>query len=210
VIAALRGFLCDSSAIHNAIHRVINNAIPIDDGNAIAASLQQARIAAGSLTEGIAASQRAVLQDLVERIDLHDDHLDIAVRLSHLAPGLNTVHRLGIPVQRMRRGQTVKLILPGSEPATHNRDSRLVALVAEADAVRKAVLEQSGYLAQIAARMDKCRGNLADMMRISYLAPDIVTAIIDGRQPSSLKRKTLMATSLSPDWSEQRVQLGFT
>ena len=62
---------------------------------------------------------------------------------------------------------------------------------------------------EIAARLGKCRGHLADKMRISYLAPDIVAGIVEGRQPVSLKRKTLMATPLSLDWPEQRRQLGF-
>jgi DNA invertase Pin-like site-specific DNA recombinase len=201
IINNLRDFLCDSSAIHNAID--------IDDGAEIESALQWARTAAASLGEGIAASQRAVLQDIIERIDLHDDHVDMALRLSPLAPGAVSNHHLSFPVQRLRRGQVVKLILPGSEPDIINRDSRLIRLVAEAHAARRTVLEQTGSLAQIAAQLGKCRGHLADMMRISYLAPDIVAAIVDGRQPVSLKRKTLMATPLSLDWSEQRRQLGF-
>ncbi|MEO6716311.1 MAG: recombinase family protein [Novosphingobium sp.] len=201
VINNLRGFLCDGAAMHNAID--------IHDGAEIEALLGWARTAAASLGEGIAASQRAVLQDIIERIDLHDDHVDMMLRLSPLASGVEANHHLSFPVQRLRRGQVVKLILPGSEPDITNRDSRLVGLVAEAYAARQAVFEQTGSLAQIATRLGKCRGHLADMMRISYLAPDIVAAIVEGRQPVSLKRKTLMATSLSLDWSEQRRQLGF-
>lgn len=201
VIDNLRGFLCDRAAVHKAIG--------IDDGTEIETSLQRARSAADTLGEGIAASQRAVLQHMVERIDLHDDRVDIALRLSPLASQVESIHHLGFPVQRIRRGQVVKLILPGSEPDITNRDSRLVGLVVEARAVRKTVLGQTGSLMQIAARLGKCRGGLADMIRISYLAPDIVAAIMDGRQPATLKRKTLMATPLSPDWSEQRRQLGF-
>ena len=201
VFDKLCGFLRDGGAIHSAIDP--------DDGAEIESAVQRAGAAAVSLGEGIGASQRAVLQEIVERIDLHDEHVDIALRLSALAPGKDTLHHLSFPVQRIRRGQVVKLIFPGSEPDTTNRDSRLVGLIAEAHAVRKTVLEQTGSLAQIAARLGKCRGSLADMIRISYLAPDIVTAIMEGRQPASLKRKTLMATSLSLDWSEQRRQLGF-
>jgi len=201
VIDNLRGFLCDGAVIHNAIG--------IGDGAEIETSLQRARKAAASLGERIAASQRAVLQDLIERIDMNDDHVDITLRLSSLAPGVDAIHQLCFPVQRLRRGQVVKLILPGSEPILTNHDTRLVGLLAEARTVQKAILEQTGSLSQIAARLGKCRGNLADMMRISFLAPDIVTAIMEGRQPVSLKRKTLMATPLSLDWSEQRRQLGF-
>ncbi len=142
-------------------------------------------------------------------IHLHDDHVDMALRLSSLAPGVESHHHLSFPVQRLRRGQVVKLILPGSEPDITNLDRRLGLLVAEAHAARKTVLEQTGSLSQIAARLGKCRGQLADMIRISYLAPDIVAAIVEGRQPACLKRKTLVATPLSLDWSEQRRQLGF-
>lgn len=75
----------------------------------------------------------------------------------------------------------MKLIIPGTEePAPTHRDTRLVELIAEAHAVRKAVLDQSGSLAQIAGRLGRDRGHLADMMRISYLAPDIVTTILEG------------------------------
>ena len=201
VLSHLRGFLCDGGAIHNAIG--------IEDGAEIGAALQSARAAAASLDEGIAASQRAVLQDIIERIDLHDDHVAMALRLSPLAPGVGSSYHLSFPVQQLRRGHIVKLILPGSEPDISNRDARLVGLVAEAHAVRRALLEQTGSLAQIATRLGKCRGHLANMMRISYLAPDIVDAIVAGRQPASLKRKTLMASQLSLDWAEQRRQLGF-
>ena len=201
VLGRLQRFLADDSAVHTAT--------AMQDAGEIENCLQSARAAAVTLTEGIVASQRAVLQHLVERIDLHDDHIDVAVRMSALVPQDDTLHLLSFPVARLRRGQVVKLIFPGSETVATNCDSRLVGLVAEAHTVRKMVLEQTGSLAQIAVRLGKCRGHLADMMRISYLAPDIVTAIIEGRQPASLKRKTLVATQLSLDWSEQRRQLGF-
>ena len=58
VINNLRGFLCDGAAIHNVIG--------IHDGAEIEASLRWARTAAASLREGIAACQRAVLQDIIE------------------------------------------------------------------------------------------------------------------------------------------------
>jgi site-specific DNA recombinase len=43
------------------------------------------------------------------------------------------------------------------------------------------------------------------------LAPDITTAIVNGRQPQQLSAKTLMrkASRLPADWTEQRTLLGF-
>jgi hypothetical protein len=51
---------------------------------------------------------------------------------------------------------------------------------------------------------------LTQLIRISWLAPDITTAIIEGRQPVSLTgRRLLRASALPLDWAEQRAFLGF-
>ncbi|WP_395698202.1 hypothetical protein [Methylocella sp.] len=49
------------------------------------------------------------------------------------------------------------------------------------------------------------------VLRLAFLAPDIVAAIVEGRQPAQLSAKTLMrrAAHLAADWSEQRKLLGF-
>ena len=48
------------------------------------------------------------------------------------------------------------------------------------------------------------------LLRLAYLAPDIVTAIIDGRQPPGLTANTLMRNTRLPlSWEAQRKRLGF-
>lgn len=48
------------------------------------------------------------------------------------------------------------------------------------------------------------------LTRLSYLAPDIVTAILNGQQPTSLTREKLIRLgNLSIRWDEQRAVLGF-
>ena len=50
----------------------------------------------------------------------------------------------------------------------------------------------------------------ARLMRLNFLAPDIVIAILNGRQPVGLTARKLMAdTRLPLEWSEQRKALGF-
>lgn len=52
------------------------------------------------------------------------------------------------------------------------------------------------------------RRHLERTARLSYLAPDIVLAILDGKQPSHLSaRKLVRAASLPLDWSAQRQML---
>ena len=49
------------------------------------------------------------------------------------------------------------------------------------------------------------------LVRLSYLAPDITEAILDGRQPRDLTADNLLAHSRLPlAWREQRTVLGFT
>ena len=54
-------------------------------------------------------------------------------------------------------------------------------------------------------------GYLSRLLRLPSLAPDIVTAIIDGKHPPELSAKRLMrlALKLPTDWAEQRKLLGF-
>ena len=50
----------------------------------------------------------------------------------------------------------------------------------------------------------------ARLMRLNYLAPDIVVAILRGGQPVGLTANKLIAdTRLPLEWSEQRKALGF-
>ena len=54
-------------------------------------------------------------------------------------------------------------------------------------------------------------GYLSRLLRPPSLAPDIVTAIINGKHPPELSAKRLMrlALKLPTDWVEQRKLLGF-
>ena len=52
--------------------------------------------------------------------------------------------------------------------------------------------------------------HLGDMLRLSFLAPDMTQAILHGRRPADLTARKLMADTRAPiDWHEQRAGLGF-
>jgi site-specific DNA recombinase len=44
---------------------------------------------------------------------------------------------------------------------------------------------------------------------VNYLAPDILTAMMDGTQPPELTRRTLIDANLPLDWALQRKLFGF-
>ena len=60
-------------------------------------------------------------------------------------------------------------------------------------------------------RLGIARGRLTSLVRLSYLAPDIVRALSEGRQPIELTPTRLLRLSkdLPHDWKEQRLFLGF-
>ncbi|MEQ8742015.1 MAG: hypothetical protein RIC10_02375, partial [Parasphingorhabdus sp.] len=52
--------------------------------------------------------------------------------------------------------------------------------------------------------------HLNQLVRLSYLAPDIITAIINGTQPPQLTGRQIMRKNNIPlDWTSQRIMFGF-
>ena len=47
------------------------------------------------------------------------------------------------------------------------------------------------------------------LLPLAFLAPDIIDAVLDGRQPRDLSLETLANTSIPRCWEDQRRQFGF-
>jgi site-specific DNA recombinase len=61
----------------------------------------------------------------------------------------------------------------------------------------------------LAKMSGRCRNRLANCLAVSSLAPDIVAAILQGRQPLGFSTTQLLQADLPLSWQEQRVVLGF-
>jgi hypothetical protein len=120
---------------------------------------------------------------------------------------------LDLPATKVRRGHQLRLVIPGPEqlnimPA--QRDEKLIALMAEAHEARRLILAEPGKsIAGIAKDVGKCRTRLGKLAGLACMAPDIVTAIVEGRQPASMTSRTLLAADLPLHWADQRATLGF-
>jgi hypothetical protein len=92
----------------------------------------------------------------------------------------------------------------GSEPA--NIDSVLVRLLLRAYAIRSRLLEEASLtLKEIAAEEEISSSYATRLLRLAFLAPDIVTAILNGKHPPQLTANRLMDdTRLPLDWVAQR------
>jgi hypothetical protein len=93
-------------------------------------------------------------------------------------------------------------------PPSHQGDTKLITLLAEAYAARKLVLTHPDTsLADLAKQHGKCHKHLAKLIEISCLAPDIVEAVIGGKPPSSLTATALRSIQLPLAWDQQRALL---
>lgn len=95
------------------------------------------------------------------------------------------------------------LILPTADRAAVP-DMRLITLVVKGQLARRQLFEGGG------AGIEFSDKHMARLARIGFLAPDIVAAILEGRQPATLTaRKLLRAPEIPADWNAQREQFGF-
>jgi hypothetical protein len=95
-------------------------------------------------------------------------------------------------------------------PPPVRRDDRLIALAAEALQARELVLAHPARsLSSIAAEHGKCRTRLRKLVGLSCLAPEIIAAIVEGRQPETLTARRLHSTALPLEWAQQSRVLGF-
>jgi site-specific DNA recombinase len=178
---------------------------------------QHAAIAlAATIANGTANHQQAALRSLVSRIDVHDNRVDMAVDASSLLtnePRPEAIPSWTITAQaaRVRRGNNVRLVLGGAD-TPNNQDDRLISLIVEARRANDLLFASKGdSLDVVAASVGHSRKHLSRLVRLAYLAPDIVSRILDGTQPAALTRlKMLTSNDIPLDWNQQRVMFGFT
>ena len=190
------------------------------DAAAMQRSLELANEVARSITQAKQAERANTLAQIIDRVDLETDHIAVKLDRSGIAQAFGIQHlvlsddslTITIPAIRVRRGHQQRLIIPGKDDPSRQparRDEKLIALVAEAFAARRLVEDRTGMsLAAIAAGQGKCRTRMGRMLRLSCLAPDIVTTIVEGRQPAALTVQSLSQIDLPLDWQAQRNALG--
>jgi len=99
---------------------------------------------------------------------------------------------------------------PRDPSVTALPDRKLVTLIRSAGNAQRLVEENRECPVEELARELDCRpAHFTRLVRLNYLAPDIVTAIFDGTQPPTLTRENLLKANLPTDWSLQRKLLGF-
>ncbi|MBF0177971.1 MAG: hypothetical protein HQL63_14155 [Magnetococcales bacterium] len=118
-----------------------------------------------------------------------------------------------IPMRLKRWGARTEIIAPPGTPdwAPPPASPQQAMIKALGRAHRWLKMLESGKVASMRelAEQEKLDGSyVSRILRLTLLAPDIINAILDGRQPESLTLADLMEP-LPMLWSEQRERLGF-
>jgi DNA invertase Pin-like site-specific DNA recombinase len=163
---------------------------------------------------------RAILEAMVTKVQVHSDRVDVTLDQMGVASWLNTKDQprpfraggndreqyltvLTIPARLKRTGIEMRLVVE-SEPA--NVDPSMVRLLLRAHVIRSRLLAEPGLpLKEIAAEEGISSSYVTRLLRLAFLAPDIVTAILNGRHPPQFTANRLMDdTRLPLDWTAQR------
>lgn len=148
----------------------------------------------------------SVLASLVAKVVVRSD--DCVVTLEPTAFGLvGTMLDVIVPAALVHQKSRLKLFVHGEQPPAPDRS--LIEMVAQARSWFQ--LLRSGKvttLVEIADRYGLSDSYVRNVLPAAFLAPDIVTRIVEGRQPPSLTvRKLREALPLPASWDEQRTLL---
>jgi site-specific DNA recombinase len=223
VITKLRGFLADEGAVLNVIRE--EHVDGAAQSRLIARGLKIAKEIESLTPDQI----RAMLMTLISRVDIRPDCVEISVHRSHLVELLGSdsidlvtqrgtpdnetmaVLTLTVPARLQRVGREMKMLVENADDQTE-ADPALLRIVARAHDIQERLMQKSGLtLHAIASQERVTPGYVSRLLRLSSLAPDIITAIVNGKNPPQLTAKKLMrlALEIPVHWTAQRKLLGF-
>ena len=223
VIGRLRAFLADEGALLSAIGDAEKNGA--EQKRLIARGRQISEELPTLAPDAI----RSILLTLVSRIDIRAEHIEIRVyrqrlhdllQARSLEPSLadpapashpGDILKLKVKARLQRVGREMKLVVHNAEDRAA-ADPGLLRIVARAHDFQERLIQDPDLTVPAIASQERLTiGYLSRLLRLPSLAPDIVTAIINGKHPPELSAKRLMrlALKLPTDWAEQRKLLGF-
>ena len=197
-----------------------------DASNTVTRTIDEASRAADILASADGIERRCMLDVLLERVELRESGISLRLRPSAINgeshPGALGTKFSGdgdwtetvvveLSVQLLRRANGSRIVLGDGDQATNGPDPKLVQLVADAHRWNRMLAEGTvASLRELSDLEQLDRSDIGRILNLAYLAPDIVEAILDGRQPQALTVYGLgRISSLPLDWSEQRRVLGF-
>ena len=171
---------------------------------------------AKTLLQGSPGVRVRLTLDLIRKVVIEEETISIAVRKlpllaaaeDHLDTEPEDVILLSAPMAFRRRGVETKLLLPAL--VEMQKPGRIDVAVVKAVArgwlwFQQIANGEVASLEAIAARAGVSARYVSRLLRLSFLAPDLVEAILEGRHPADLSAERLTnRLNLPIDWAQQR------
>ncbi|HZD24813.1 MAG TPA: hypothetical protein VE631_01025 [Alphaproteobacteria bacterium] len=148
--------------------------------------------------------------DLVERVDLGGGEITLNLSPPPLRDAPEVTIRHTMPAQIKRRGVEMRLILDGPSVATKPDRALIKAIVRAHRWFDDLVSGRARTLGEIAEAEGYHKRYVGRLLPLTFLAPDIIEAILAGTQPVDITAEMLTRFSdLLTSWSDQKALLGF-
>jgi hypothetical protein len=184
-------------------------------GDQIRIILGRAARAAAALS-GSPAGRAKLVRRLVEKVIIDDKTMIIKLRRGPLLGGdvwssaledpSDSAIELTAAVAFKRRGVETKLVLPGLAQRNHSSrcDPALIKAIARGRTwFEELATGRARSLQDLARRDGISRRYIRRLLFLAFLSPDLVEAILQGRQPVELTATRLSELDLPLDWTEQ-------
>jgi site-specific DNA recombinase len=207
VAAAAQNILDDQQTVVSAIEKTAL------DSSRIAPLLK----AAAAWSERLQSERANALSALIDRVDLNQDGMRLSLRipLSNAENGApdGSYHisiKRRVPMQIRRRGVELRLVIDGGARASCKTDQSLLRAVARAQCWFDDLVSGRSMV-EIARRDGVGKQYVSRLMRLAFLAPEMVERIVAGRQPPELTAQALRAGrfDIPVDWAAQKRARGF-
>jgi site-specific DNA recombinase len=171
---------------------------------------------------------RSILRCIITRVEVSRERVQLVTRPLEIEQLLNwnfvglfrrktedtsrlSAHVMNIPCAGdVRLERSLRLPLSTCKGRAKQRSNGLRKLLSDARNAWLVVEENRGASPADLARTCKLSiSRFMRLLRVNYLAPDILTAIMDGTQPPNLTRRELLDANLPLDWTLQRQMFGF-
>ncbi len=166
--------------------------------------LREAQQIANKLRSSGIVAQRSILMDLKTIAAISEEKLT----LSYECPIAREVRHLVVNANLAQKGSNIR-ILPSKSGngADSAADTGLLELIAKAFAARQHLFEaKPNPIVEDFSRRHQIR-----LARLSCLSPEIIAAILSGKQPATMTARSLLRIGTLPlCWNEQNKQLGFS
>jgi site-specific DNA recombinase len=152
---------------------------------------------------------RSLVQETIERVVIGNDKVQIIRKVFAIEDGAEP-RMCAVPLPAKRARARREIVIPGGrDHAPRHVNHALVLAIARAKTwMQDLRIGTYAETTEIAQRFKLNDAHVRRLLRFGYLAPDIVEAIVEGRQPRSLTVKRLLQ-GIPCAWSEQRAVFGF-